>query len=564
MGRTYEKEVYIKTEFSSYFMGGEATAEFYRNHHSIIVDWSNSTSINPSVFGTYSYVSVINGEIDENSNEMNCVKLCDDCDIVYDKDDEGNPLHFENSFIALKLKIDTSTYGKFFEVSTADGYKAEISYDGEKLIVLTSNGKYEYRVYGKYNKDNIETALKSDELNYHYPYIYNEITKEIKWNDDYYTHTEDRLCNGEFIIKIKTDIKTDDNGVTGVQFLHTDNGVDFEDWVVTYYPNDTIRSNGLSYVRYIGNAIYNKMTVVNNYSETNVDDDTKGNEWKWYENSVLLCDYHLTLNGKNYEADLKNICGYKVYKTFGETDDTLYEIADLNGTDFKTVEDFVIGDMCKYTYYIYPKVIDKEHSDLYSIGTVISTEPIQINNESLAVFGLTKIGDKKFIPNLDEVWTFSLDLSDEGWTMNNDKTYYDNILSRYTQESIGARAYLTKNVTSLIGKIDCSTNGEYEDDYDMLVTWINFTKSSCEKCLVDVRGLVLPGNFESNVSGKYEIGKGNPCSTTFTWRQKSDLDIITIYAIPLAFNPLHYEYLYGSDETTLLGSEPSILYGSMG
>ena len=134
-------------------------------------------------------------------------------------------------------------------------------------------------------------------------------------------------------------------------------------------------------------------------------------------------------------------------------------------------------------------------------------------------------------------------------------------MGKYTQESVGKLNYITKSISGLIGMIDCNYNkDEIIDTYDMLICWNDFASSADLKCLIDSRGLILPGNFEQNPTIEYMQGHGNPAVAKFNWRQKSDLNIISIYATLLPFNPIHDTILGCNDNYILTSDDNKILY----
>ena len=251
------------------------------------------------------------------------------------------------------------------------------------------------------------------------------------------------------------------------------------------------------------------------------------------------------------------ITGFKVYKTLGDSN-KLYEVANIAGTAYTILEDFAVGDNCKYKYYIYPQIA----KSTAAVGNwyEIFTQEITLKEGVNKVFGLKKLEDKVYEVDTSWVWRLYLNLSDTGYTINNDKTFYDT-LSRYNQEYVGNRKYITKSISSLIGSIDCSTGAEYIDTYDMLVSWNEFVTSPSLKCLIDSRGLILPGNFEANPSVEYLDSSESQATAKFNWRQKSDLDIIKIYGTLLPFNPLRNEYLFTLDGKSLESEDSNILYG---
>lgn len=260
-----------------------------------------------------------------------------------------------------------------------------------------------------------------------------------------------------------------------------------------------------------------------------------------------------------------NLVGYRVYKTLGESQN-LIEIANTLSTDSCVLEDFIVGDNVKIIYYIYPIVTTTINGiEVETVSSPVVTEPVVLGKGVDKVVGLKEISDNVYEIEYDEVWRLWVNLKDEGYTLNTDKNFY-NTLATYNQETSGNRKYITKSISALLGHIDCSFGGEYVDTYDMLTSWNDFVSSANMKCLIDARGLILPGNFESNPTVGYLNTKGNPATVKFNWRQKSDLNIIKIYGRLLPFNPTKGGLFLQSSEGLYLSSDEDndehlILYG---
>ncbi|MDO5398276.1 MAG: hypothetical protein Q4G33_10130 [bacterium] len=550
--RIHTREVYLKTEYGGAALPQYAVAEYYEAHNSIIIDWSKITSITPKVTGFYEYVKISNGEI-ASGISYNAVHLKTETVLNYYHDDFGEPLRFEHAALALKFKGLDATTGNIVKLICSDGFSVNIKYTNTAIVVTTSEKEYIFKLYDNYSVNQVQAALSKPEANMSIPYIYDDITKDMIWLDDYYFHTEDKISEGEWLLVISRD------GCRLKQIFS--DGTEIEHSCTEQALGQNLF--GCPRLVLFGDIIFEKIAVVNNAVSSTVDKLFSDN-WNWDNNTVILNDFNYTLNGTGYSDNLNGIAGFHVYKTLGTTDDTLYETGVIEGTKCLCLEDFACGDNCEYTYYIYPLVQKTDNPDLYYVASPIKTEPIKLNSGAVSVFGLKPIDDEKrtFIADLDTVWVFRFNLQDSGWNINNDKTFYDTV-AKYNQESVGNRSYITKNISALLGCVNCRTSGDYDEDYDILTTWMDFVRTPQLKCLTDLRGLILPGNFEAGVSGEYLDVPGSLCTTSFTWRQKSDLDIISIHGTPLPFNPLHNSYLYSSDEYSLMSGDNYLLYGSM-
>lgn len=550
--RLHTRDIYLKTDYGMVSLPQYAVAEYYEAHNSIIVDWSKIKSISPKVTGSYRYVNILNGETSSGMNG-NAVHLHNGAVLNYYCDDFGEMLNFNNSALALKFKGLNSTTGNIANLICSDGFGLNIKYTNTAIVVTTTEKTYTFKLYDNYTLSQVQAALSTPESNISVPYIYDDITKEMQLLDNYYWHTEDKISEGEWLLVVNKNyckLKHILSDGTVVEYTCTE---------------DTSNYTVLGNARLVlfGEIIFEKIAVINNAENSDIEKLFNA-DWSWNDNTVILNDFNYTLNGTGYSDNLSGIVGFHIYITLGTTDDTLYEVGIIEGTKCSCLEDFACGDNCEYTYYIYPLVQKTDDPDLYYVASPIKTESIKLNSGAVSVFGLKPIDDEKltFITDLDTVWVFRFNLQDSGWNINNDKTFYDTI-AKYNQESVGNRSYITKNISALLGRIDCSTGGDYDEDYDILTTWMDFVQTAQLKCLTDLRGLILPGNFEAGVSGEYLDAPGSPCTTSFTWRQKSCLDIISIHGTPLPFNPLHNSYLYSSDEYSLMSGDNYLLYGSM-
>lgn len=528
-GRTYDNEIYFKSEFDEIDVPIYAKAELYKEHNSVIIDWAESLSINPVITGGYKFIS--NGVISG-------AQLSSDTRLRYAFDDYGNPLNFKDSVIGLKFQALTNLDGCFMQFWCDDGFCGSVSCENAKIIVRTNKKAYEFSIYDAYTQDDVITALRSPNINLDVPYIADDTMDAY---DTYYVHEESRLSQGIWTLIISKDNVYLYSSYLGRVF----GGTAINKWSI---------STSYSALDISNNIIVSDMCVMNGSSAFEY---LKNNEnWTWNNDTVLLCNYQDTVNGANIKGSFRNVTGYRVYKTMGH-DTTLYEVAHIPTTQFKVIEDYIVGDMCEYQWHVYP-IIEKGDG-LQMVGSAIKSNTITLHENVDKIMALKEIGERVYEVDVESVWRLWLNLKDGGFNMVNDKTFYDS-LARYNQWNIGNKAYLTKNMSGLIGRIDCSTGGKYQDTYDMLRTWIDFTRSADMKCLIDLRGLVLPGDFEPNTSAEYIEAQDAPVSASFTWRQLADLDIIKIYATVLPYNPIYNKFLASSDHYSLSANPASTLY----
>ena len=195
---------------------------------------------------------------------------------------------------------------------------------------------------------------------------------------------------------------------------------------------------------------------------------------------------------------------------------------------------------------------------MYYPNNAIETDEIMLHYATNKIVSLKNIGDETYCADLDGIWRIMLNLEDNGYTIKNAKTFADS-LNTYTQEYMGKMKYITKSVSGLIGMIDCYTDCEIVDTYDMLISWNDFVTSANLKCYIDSRGLILPGNFEVDPNVEYSKCSKSYATANFNWRQKSDLDIIKIYATIIPYNPIHEGSLYSDDSLHLISIDNKLL-----
>ena len=261
---------------------------------------------------------------------------------------------------------------------------------------------------------------------------------------------------------------------------------------------------------------------------------------KWQNNSVLLSNIinpttgngTLSGNGSDYQFD--GIKKFIVYKTIGNSNDKMYKVYETANGSEKWCEDYIVGDMCEYKYYIYP-ILYNDNDNYETVNQPFETNKILIDTGSLTVAGLIQDGDI-FKVDTNCVWKFSANISDGGTTLNTNKNFIDTSNS-YQQESAATRAYKTKSVTALIGNIDCSSR-KFVDTFEMLEAWDEFCASSSLKVLIDLRGRIMLGDIDNNPSISYETNSHlKEASVNFTFRELDNINNVTILS-PKTENPI--------------------------
>lgn len=280
--------------------------------------------------------------------------------------------------------------------------------------------------------------------------------------------------------------------------------------------------------------------------------DTKLGSYAWNTSTKLLANFNNNLNGGNYGGNFKNIKRFKIYKTIGNKN-KLYKVAETNSPMQRIVEDFTVGDLCDYQYYIYAVCdnvinINGEQICVETLSPIIS-EPIKLKRGVVSVIGLTEVGKNTYAIDEDNVWQLQLNVTNDGYTLNTDKTFYQT-QNTYGKSSGGNRKQRSIPIKGLLGKINCS-NGEYTDTYDDILDWENFAASNSLKMLIDLRGIITFGEINIDPSIGYENTSNHEASVSFTFNQLNSIDNIDVLGRVLPINPIYYTYLAGSENALL-------------
>ncbi|MCC8172897.1 MAG: hypothetical protein LIO65_00390 [Odoribacter sp.] len=276
---------------------------------------------------------------------------------------------------------------------------------------------------------------------------------------------------------------------------------------------------------------------------------------EWDSSCVIRANFNGTLSGSNFGSDYNNVQRYKIFKQFSEQPQ-LHKVYETSSADIGTIEDFIVGSKCAYTYYIYPicEVTDSDGNTYETVGTPLKSSPIELDDGTVRIIGLTQDEDDPYTyyVDVDNIWAITYNLSDTGFTNNMSKTYSDTF-NRYPKETIGNENYRSISIEGLLGRYDC-TKDKYIDTYDDIIEWENFMKSSSLKAAIDLRGVVTLGNIDSN-SFKYDDTDASTVSANFTFKELDDMDNITIINRSLPLNPITYNLLATSDSLGVATAE---------
>ena len=288
--------------------------------------------------------------------------------------------------------------------------------------------------------------------------------------------------------------------------------------------------------------------------------DVKLGSYPWKASTKLLANFNDNINGGNYGGSFSNVKGFKVYKTIGETD-KLYKVCETTSPLQRIVEDFTVGDLCDYQYYIYAicdNVIDVDGTKTHveTLSPIIS-KPIKLHRGVISIIGLVETDKNTYSIDENNVWQLQLNVTNDGYTLNTDKTFYQT-QSAFGKMSGGRRKQRSIPMKGLLGKIDCSA-GDYMDTYDHIIDWENFTASSNMKMLIDLRGIITLGDIDINPSFSYEETANHEVSVSFTFNQLNSIDNADVLGRMLPINPLYYTYLSDSEHVLLKDKDDAYL-----
>ena len=212
------KEVYIKAQYNQDSTNSYLTTKYYRDHHSVVLDWSKTLLITPSVTSNN---AVSYGKIDDTDASNNYMSLQSDNEIAYTQIDGEDSLDFKDNTVYLRIKLFPDYIGKICEVADDSGNIKSIEYDGIKLIAkINGKEKFYFYLYDTHNDwdgcenykyySTLETALQSKDDNLSMPFVYSEDNPtEFNWGDDsgivYYWHEERPVSSHWYLVVLSNE-----------------------------------------------------------------------------------------------------------------------------------------------------------------------------------------------------------------------------------------------------------------------------------------------------------------------------------------------------------------------
>lgn len=272
---------------------------------------------------------------------------------------------------------------------------------------------------------------------------------------------------------------------------------------------------------------------------------------EWDSNSVLnVLFYNDSISGSNFSGDFSNIKHFEIYKKYSNQE-KLYKVASTVSSSNCIVEDFVVGNKCPYTYYIFPICTD-ENGEV--MGTLLRSDSIELSDNIIRVIALEVDENdyNKYYIDQSNIWNIYIDVEDNGFQNNMARSYNDT-LNKYQKEIVGNGSYRTHSIKGSLSKIDCDKK-EFTSSYDDIIEWEKFINSSCLKLLIDLRGIVTIGSIESN-SCEYDQNADFDVNVNFTFRELDDIDHVEIINPQLIINPIYNNLLADVNPDILLSTE---------
>lgn len=288
--------------------------------------------------------------------------------------------------------------------------------------------------------------------------------------------------------------------------------------------------------------------------------DKKHSPIDWNENTKFLANFTDNIGGSNFDGTFDTIDHFAVYRRIGN-DQTLYKVCETND---KFVEDFVVGNLCDCTYVIHP--ISKMQKtanngvtkDVFTTQHPFESKPFSHDSGAVSIFGLIKDNnsDDVYTIDHDQLWTFRLNLVNEGTTLNINKSFTDT-QNRFQRVSYNNKVYNTETVSGLLGRYDCFQNA-YIDSYDLIKDWENFATSPTLKLLKDIRGRLFICDIDSS-SIKYINANGSPVEVSFSVKEIESIENIEILGDSLSFNPVTALSLLDANGRSLMSTDEKTL-----
>ena len=171
----------------------------------------------------------------------------------------------------------------------------------------------------------------------------------------------------------------------------------------------------------------------------------------------------------------------------------LMSLSFLDGS-LNHIEDYNVSNGIEYTYLFAIKSHKNDDYDInsgyYAESMLYESLPILLNSREWYVIEIDEDDNNGYTvnKNIDNIWSFGLNVEPSPYKTNYDKTVYDGF-NKYASIGTGKRNYVDFSISALLGSVSCE--GKYYDDIDMINSWSNFCASPSVKLYKDPKGTIM-------------------------------------------------------------------------
>ncbi len=568
-GASYHYSININVKYNSLDSPIQLNIQKYPQDNSVLLDFSKFISISGKekiegghefvAYNTSTCLKTDNADVPHNACHLDIGNT-----ITYDAIDGAGSLDFDDDCTYyLICNIDDNYTGTIFNSYDHRKGTSDVSllWTGTQFFINFGTSIFVFSPYTEFynnkTKDEqiqaIQEAMSVSKHNYEVPFLY---YGKLKYNSNDYYHTETAVSKHPWAIIISR--KSGE-----ILFRNLADGDNAEWYSATrmmYHGSQIVDPPNSNETKHKSVTLHGGVTYhlfgIDNGRQADVlkplIEQTKLGDYGWKDDTKLLCNFNNNIYGSNFDGDFGNIDRFIIYKTIGKSS-KLHKVYETVNTSERIIEDFTIGDLCDYTYHIYPVCtntmnINGNQVVIETVNPIVS-EPIQIHNDIVSVFGLIPNGYNTYSIDENNVWQLQLNITNDGYTLNTDKTFYQT-QHTYGKASGGNRKQRSIPVSGLLGKIDCST-GQYSDSFDHIIEWENFVSSNNLKMLIDLRGIITLGEIDVNPSFSYEKTSNHEVSVSFTFTQLNSIDNVDVLGRALPINPFDNRLLKDGDELML-------------
>ena len=243
----------------------------------------------------------------------------------------------------------------------------------------------------------------------------------------------------------------------------------------------------------------------------------------WSEGSILLADYNNSITGTPLKINNGVVVAYRIQRIDVKTGLMSHVVE----TKKPIVEDYVVNHNRQYKYYIFPVI--KLDDGTKTLGSPIVTDTITPDWDVCTIIGLIEVGKNEYIIDKDNIWRFQMNVTQNPYQLNLDKTFTDGF-DRFPKRAQGLKRYVTSGLESIIGTIECSSD-KIDTGIEEIERWEEFCYSSNLKLFNDSRGRILPIDISAVSSQYMENVIDSPIVTNISFTQLADINDITVYSV---------------------------------